>query len=241
MRDLLRRGLRLVGARAPEIEDTSETRRSKPLWVITLSISPTPLPLDPPTGLPEVGPLTVFRAKRAQGSKELHLQQLGWFESRPAAEALLPALEKHFPAAMVEIAQSSGMGSLDDTMRAEFKVLRASDVGAESESPGPFPAPVAAAAGAQAYAVQLVRQKTPVDLAKIPRLSVFQGYTLYRVHAERDGIRTYGLRLGFFPDPTSARLVADYVRADFPGAAPVPVSEREQGRVARAGWTPPKA
>ena len=63
----------------------------------------------------------------------------------------------------------------------------------------------------QRYAIQLVRQLTPIDMSRVARPSIFQGYTLYRVQSERDGYRSYGLRLGFFTDAHSARLVAEYV------------------------------
>jgi hypothetical protein len=44
----------------------------------------------------------------------------------------------------------------------------------------------------------------------------------------------YGVRLGFYDDALSARLVAQYVRSDFKGVAVVPVSERETGRASSA-------
>jgi hypothetical protein len=225
MRELLRRGLKMVGAGASDATD--EDARRKPLYVVTLSVSPTPLPLPAPSALPEIGGLTVFRARRMHGTKELHLQQLGYFESRLAAEALLPQLEPEWPAAVVDLAASGGMGSLDDTQVTQFQVLRSPGAAA----PAPSEPADAAAPVTQYYAVQLLRQNVPVDLARVPRLAAFRGHALYRVHAERDGRTTYGLRLGFFPDPASARLVADTVRDSFPRAALVPVSEREVRRV----------
>ena len=50
----------------------------------------------------------------------------------------------------------------------------------------------------------------------------------------RDGRRWYGLRLGFFRDGLSARLVAQYARSDFKDSAVVPVSLRERERSAQA-------
>jgi hypothetical protein len=222
MKELLRRGLNLV---RPRTSGDSEGERRKPLYVITISVSPSPLPLPKGAQLPEIGGLTLFRAKRVVGARELHLQQLGYFESRPAAEALLPQLEADWPAAVVELAVEAGMGSLDDTVVTQFQVLQPS-----YDAPAPRPASKETPAG-QYYAVQLIRQNAPIDFARVPRLAQFRGLALYRVEYERDGTKTYGLRLGFFPDPAAARLVADSVRERFPRAALVPVSDREVGRV----------
>jgi hypothetical protein len=223
MRDLLRRGFRrLGGSGSPEPQPGTPDGRARPRYVVTLSVSPTPLPLPNAAQLPEIGGMTVFRARRIQGAKELHLQQLGYFESRPAAEALLPRLELDWPAAVIELAAAGDMGSLDDTAITQFQVLRSSL---------PLPPAAADAPGTQYYAVQLLRQNVPVDLARIPRVSAFDRYAVYRVQSERDGSKTFGLRLGFFPDPASARLVADSVREKYPRAALVPVSDREVSRV----------
>jgi hypothetical protein len=231
MRDLFRRGFLRRGTESSDTGRDGESR-SKPLYVVTLSVSPTPLPLPAPSALPEIGGLTVFRARRMHGAKELHLQQLGYFESRRAAEALLPQLEAEWPAAVVDLAASGGMGSLDDTQVTQLQVLWASKPAGE---PVPVPARPAAGPVPQSFAIQLLRQNVPVDLARVPRLVAFKGYSLYRVQAERDGFRTYGLRLGFFADPAAARLVADSVRERFPRVAVVPVSERERLRVTGAG------
>lgn len=224
MREFLRRGLRRLGGGAPNPEPGTSDQRAKPLYVVTLSVSPTLLPLPAAAQLPEIGGLTVFRARRMHGARELHLQQLGYFESRPAAEALLPQLEAEWPAAVVELAAAGEMGSLDDTAITRFELVR----------PAPAEAlatPAADAPAGQCYAVQLLRQNVPVDLARIPRVAAFDSYAVYRVQAERNGQKTYGLRLGFFADPASARLVADSVRVKYPRAAPVPVSDREVSRV----------
>jgi hypothetical protein len=79
----------------------------------------------------------------------------------------------------------------------------------------------------QKFAVQLVWATTPVQTSKVPQLAIFEAYTLYSVQVDRAGRRWYGLRLGFFKDPLSARQVALYARSDFSAAAVVPVSDRE--------------
>jgi hypothetical protein len=94
--------------------------------------------------------------------------------------------------------------------------------------PAPEPKP------AQRYAVQLVWSKDVIDLAKIPSLAIFSGYLLYAVETEPAGRRMYGVRLGFYDDALSARLVAQYVRSEFKGVAVVPVSDREITRASSA-------
>jgi hypothetical protein len=257
---------------APLDPGTNASDAGKPQYVITLSVTPQPQPLPPASSLPQIGGLTVFRARYPIANREVHLQQLGWFDSLEAAQAMLPLVERTHPGAFVEQARTGTMTSLDDTSIAEFEVLRRPPVtpppGAPPLPPIPplTPAPEATPAGpsapaagapgnapavrppaapevrlparepfappaVQRYAIQLVRQPTPIDMSRVARPSIFQGYTLYRVQSERDGYRTYGLRLGFFTDAHSARLVADYVKSQFPRCAAVPVSEREFARV----------
>jgi sporulation related protein len=79
----------------------------------------------------------------------------------------------------------------------------------------------------QKFAVQLIWATTPVQPSNVPQLAIFEAYTLYSVQVERAGRRWYGLRLGFFKDPLSARQVALYARSDFSAASVVPVSDRE--------------
>ncbi len=96
------------------------------------------------------------------------------------------------------------------------------------------PQPVAEPRATQRYAVQLVWSKASIDLAKIPSLAIFGGYLLYAVETEPGGRRMYGVRLGFYEDALSARLVAQYIRSEFKGVAVVPVSEREVARATGA-------
>jgi hypothetical protein len=79
----------------------------------------------------------------------------------------------------------------------------------------------------QRYAVQLVWSREPIEVANIPWLAIFAGYLLYAVEMEPGIRRGYGVRLGFYADTLSARLVAQYLRAEFKGVSVVPVSDRE--------------
>jgi hypothetical protein len=80
------------------------------------------------------------------------------------------------------------------------------------------------------FAVQLVWSVTPIDIRNLPQLAVFDAYTLYNVEGNRQGRRWYGLRLGFFSDPSSATQVAYYVRSDYPAVVVVPVALKERER-----------
>lgn len=77
------------------------------------------------------------------------------------------------------------------------------------------------------FAVQLLWAATDIDLAKVPSLSIFRAYTLYKVETRREGRSWYCLRLGFFTDAISAKQVAYYVRSHFVSVAVVPVTESE--------------
>jgi hypothetical protein len=99
--------------------------------------------------------------------------------------------------------------------------------------PKPASEPAAGSfAHGQKFAVQLIWSTRPVQTSKVPQLAIFEAYTLYSVQVERAGRRWYGLRLGFFKDPLSARQVALYARSDFSAAAVVPVSDRECDKAA---------
>ncbi len=82
----------------------------------------------------------------------------------------------------------------------------------------------------QRYAVQLAFGREPIDLASLPDLAIYQGYLLYAIETEPGGRRLYGVRLGFYDDVLSARLVAQYVRSEFHSVTIVPVSDREIAR-----------
>ena len=90
---------------------------------------------------------------------------------------------------------------------------------------------VSEAAKPAAFAVQLKWSVEQIALDKLPPLAIFSAYTLYCVEGSREGRKWYGLRLGFFNDPISAKQVAAYVRSEFGSAAVVPVSTDERQRV----------
>jgi hypothetical protein len=77
------------------------------------------------------------------------------------------------------------------------------------------------------FAVQLQRSVQPIDLARVPALSVFQTLTLYTTEGQRDGRSWHCLRLGFFTEAIAAKEVAYFVRPSFSSVAVVPVTEEE--------------
>jgi hypothetical protein len=80
------------------------------------------------------------------------------------------------------------------------------------------------------FAVQIAWSVSPIDVASLPHLAIFDAYTLYNVEGSRQGRKWYGLRLGFFTDPNSATQVANYVRGDYKAVAVVPVANKEKDR-----------
>jgi hypothetical protein len=80
------------------------------------------------------------------------------------------------------------------------------------------------------FAVQIAWAVSPIDVASLPHLAIFDAYTLYHVEGNRQGRKWYGLRLGFFTDPHSATQVANYVRGDYRAVAVVPVALKEKDR-----------
>jgi hypothetical protein len=87
---------------------------------------------------------------------------------------------------------------------------------------------------AVSFAVQLHWSEQPIDLSRVPSLAIFKAYSLYATETRREGRSRHFLRLGFFADPISAKLVAVQVRSTFAAAAVVPIVEPEVTRAREA-------
>ena len=214
---------------------------SQLLHVITLISSTAPIPL-PQFQSPRLEGLAVFRSRRVDDGRERFRIHLGFFASAAEAEEMLPVVREIYPWAFVGPAPQSNLGSLDDTASTRFTVVRTAEFLAPTPAspvrdaapviaaPEAQPAAVTKAApqpkAAQRYAVQLMWSKQPIDVAKIANIGIFAGYLLYAVETAPGSRRMYGVRLGFYDDELSARLVALYVRPTFK-AMVVPVSARE--------------
>jgi hypothetical protein len=223
------------------------------LYVINLDSSSMPMSLDVPFRQELVG-FTVFRSRSFEHGRERFRLHLGYFETERRAEEALSVVRKHYPAAWISAAPESHLGSLDNTVNTEFRLLRTGYARvATPASAAPAPAPVAAKIAASAvakepspdaanrapapavpppqrYAVQLEWSLAPLVAAHVPRLAIFEEYHLYTVRMLREGSPQQGLRLGFFTSAEAAFRVAEYVRSEFPGVGVVPVSHREYSR-----------
>lgn len=221
--------VRLMPARA-------ESARA--LYVINLTSSNTPMPLEMPDVRGFFG-LAVFRSRRLEDGRDRFRLHLGYFESRVDAERALPAVQRRYPTAWIAAAPRSGLGSLDDTNVSEFRLIHTPaqptqpDLIAPTAEAVPGEIPVAAP---QRYVVQLAWSDQRVDPNQIPQLAIYDAYTMYTVTLLRGGVRYYGIRLGFFTSVISARQIALYVRPDFPSVAVVPVSSREFDVARTIAW-----
>jgi hypothetical protein len=217
----------------------ARAENARALYVINLSSSNTPMPLEMPDVRGFFG-LAVFRSRRLEDGRERFRLHLGYFESRADAERALPAVQRRYPTAWIAAAPRSGLGSLDDTNVSEFHLIHTPaarpaqpDLIAPPPVLSPGEIPVAAP---QRYVVQLVWSDQRVDPNQIPQLAIYDAYTMYTVTVMRSGVRYYGIRLGFFTSVISARQIALYVRPDFPAVAVVPVSSREYDEARTIAW-----
>ncbi len=236
---------------------------SEGLFVINLDSSSLPMALLVPFRH-ELEGFSVFRSRKIEDGRERFRLHLGYFDTLRHAEEALAVVRKYFPAAWISSAPGENLGSLEDTINAEFRLVRTAyahvvkpgDPHTHQELPSP-PPPVATKVVASAvmrtviieepeaeapprktekqrYAVQLEWSVAPIIAADIPRLAIFDAYSLYTVREQREGLPQYGLRLGFFLSADSAKQVAEYVRAEFPAVAVIPVSHREYTRALEA-------
>lgn len=226
----------------PEVTRLMPARaeNARALYVINLSSSHTPMPLEMPDVRGFFG-LAVFRSRRIEDGRERYRLHLGYFESRADAERALPAVQRSYPTAWIAAAPRSGLGSLDDTNVSEFRLIRTPPDPVQPDLATAPPVPIAKpgelpVAAPQRYVVQLVWSDQRVDPNRIPQLAIYDAYTMYTVTVMRSGVRYYGIRLGFFTSVISARQIALYVRPDFPAVAVVPVSSREFDVARTIAW-----
>ncbi len=166
---------------------------------------------------------------------------------RPAPQAAPAAAKKPAAAAASNLKEVNSnikavLASLDETVTTTGRTRTLPIPEAplnDSEALQCLEGRLADAAKPAAFAVQLKWSVEPIAFAKLPPLAIFSAYMLYCVEGSREGRKWFGLRLGFFNDPISAKQVAGYVRSEFASAAVVPVSADERQRV--SGETGPVA
>jgi hypothetical protein len=215
------------------------------LYVITLASADVPMPLHVPFVHELVG-FTVFRSRSVKDGREHFRLHLGYFESEARAQEALGVVRRYYPVARIVSAPRSGLGSLDDTLNTEFRMIRTATArvvrredftlppssaataadGVKPRSINPLPA-----SEPQRYVVQLGWWARPVEPTAMPRLAVFRAFDLYSVRTTREGTSYQGARLGFFQNIDRARRVAEHIRSHYPRVGVVPVSHREYARV----------
>jgi hypothetical protein len=126
------------------------------LHVITFASSNRPMPLDVPFRYELTG-FTVFRSRAFEDGRECFRLHLGYFESEQCAKEALPIVRKHYPDAWISAAPATNLGSFDNTLNTEFRLLRTAYARVVTDaSPTTAPAPVAAkvVASAVVWAVE---------------------------------------------------------------------------------------
>jgi hypothetical protein len=92
-------------------------------------------------------------------------------------------------------------------------------------------APVSVAIpGAAPYAIQLRSSPTPIDPQSVPHLDIFDMYTLYCDVRLENGVMRHALRLGFFRDPATAKVIARYLACYFEAPQIVHLDTNDQAR-----------
>ena len=232
-------------------------------FMLTLCRLAAPVRIRPPQS-PQLKPFKFFmsRARQPDGSEQLYLH-MGYFETLADAERWVDAVRRHYPTAFATIAPVALLRpanseapavndeSLTDTQ--VLKILEARRVSAvqddvderncdqiallrPDDTSTRQALKEAVVQGAPvSFAVQLHWSVQPIDLSRVPSLAIFKAHTLYATESHRMGGSRYFLRLGFFPDPISAKQVAVQVRSLFASAAVVPMVEQEVARAREAG------
>lgn len=99
---------------------------------------------------------------------------------------------------------------------------------------GASAAPVSVAIpNASPYAIQLLSSPVPIDPRSVPRLDIFDLYTLYCDVRLENGVMRHALRLGFFKDPITAKVIARYLACYFEAPQTVHLNTTEQARSLR--------
>lgn len=111
-----------------------------PLYVITLTSSTAPMPLNGPSA-PELAGLAVFRSRRIEDGRERFRLHLGYFSTAELAEEALPFVRDTYPAAFAGVAPESNLGSLEDTAVARFSVIKTIEAEPSALPSAPPPKP----------------------------------------------------------------------------------------------------
>lgn len=225
-------------------------------FMVTLCRLVEPVSIRPPES-PHLKPFTFFtsRAPQQDGADQLYLH-MGFFGTMAYAEKWARAVRGRHPDAIAAAAPpkfwqppvrgerltDTQLMNILETRRyvpphsdadvqnsEQIELLRPEDTGVR------LALKEAVVSGAPVhFAVQLHWSIRQIDPTRLPALDIFNAYTLYSVETRRENRSCYFLRLGFFGDPVSAKLVAFHVRSSFASAAVVPVLDEEMTRARQA-------
>src|SRR5580765_8658162 len=106
----------------PEEAQTS-LQFSEGLYVINLDSSSMPMPLLVPFRH-ELEGFSVFRSRKMEDGRERYRLHLGYFDTQKHAEEALAIVRKYYAAAFIAAAPGESLSSLEDTMTAEFHLVR---------------------------------------------------------------------------------------------------------------------
>lgn len=87
------------------------------------------------------------------------------------------------------------------------------------------------------YAIQLRSSPVPIDPRCVPRLHIFDLYTLYCDVRLENGLMRHALRLGFFKDPSTASVIARYLACYFEAPQIAHLNPTEQASSLRVKLT----
>jgi hypothetical protein len=83
------------------------------------------------------------------------------------------------------------------------------------------------------YAIQLCSSAAPIDPRSVPILDIFELYTLYCDVRLENGVTRHALRLGFFKETTTAKVIARYLACYFETPQIVHLNTTDQTRSLR--------
>ena len=230
-------------------EPTPAPAESK--FVITLCSVATPVTIPQPRS-PQLTRFRFFLGTSLEANRKCYTLYMGHFSALAEAEKWLRVLRGVYPDAFVSEASSAQADSFSDTQvlsileeRRSDRVVTTADASVAAGNisllrPDDTSTRLALRDAVTrdapvSFAVQLQWSTQPVELEQTPRHAIFSSYTLYMTQARIEGRQLFCLRLGFFSDAISAKQVAQYLLADFPSVAVVPVDPREHSTALETG------
>jgi hypothetical protein len=231
------------------LESTPATAEGK--FVITLCTVATPVTIPQPRS-PQLTRFKFFLSQSLEADRKRYTLYMGYFATVAEAEKWLAVLRGIYPDSFVSERSATQADSFSDTQvlsilekRGDDRALTGTDAAAAGRNisllrPDDTSTRLAlkdavARNAPVAFAVQLQWSLQPIELEKAPRHMLFSSYTLYTTRARLEGRDWFCLRLGFFSDAVSAKQVAQYLFADFPSVAVLPVNPLEQTTALETG------